>query len=54
MFRPSIGEIIVVILVIALLFGARRLPELGKSLGQAIRNFQRSFKGSDSDQTPRE
>ncbi|WP_291429303.1 twin-arginine translocase TatA/TatE family subunit [Deinococcus sp.] len=34
-------EIILIVVVIALLFGARKLPELGKGLGQGIREFKK-------------
>jgi sec-independent protein translocase protein TatA len=45
LFRPLH---LVVILVIALLvFGPKRLPELGKSLGSGIRSFKRAFGGRD-------
>lgn len=37
-------EIILIIAVIALLFGARKLPELGKGFGQGIREFKREVK----------
>ncbi|PTA66495.1 twin-arginine translocase TatA/TatE family subunit [Deinococcus arcticus] len=39
----SIGplEIILLIVIIALVFGARKLPELGKGLGQGIKEFKR-------------
>jgi sec-independent protein translocase protein TatA len=33
-------ELIIVFIIIMVLFGARRLPELGKGIGQAIRNFK--------------
>lgn len=36
------GEIMVVLLVLLLLFGARRLPELARSLGRAIEEFRRT------------
>ena len=49
MFRPSLGELLLIGLVVAVLFGAKRLPDLGKSLGTAIRNFQRSMKGEEED-----
>lgn len=45
--RPSIGEILVIALIVLLVFGARRLPDLAKTIGAAIRNFQRSLKGED-------
>jgi sec-independent protein translocase protein TatA len=45
MFGP-IGwtEIIVILIVALLLFGAKRLPEVGKSMGKAIREFKKSLK----------
>lgn len=41
---PGPLEIILIIAVIALLFGARKLPELGKGFGQGIREFKREVK----------
>lgn len=48
---PNIGlpELVVIFLVILLLFGAKRLPEVGRSLGQSIREFKKAFQGSDSE-----
>ncbi len=37
-------EILVVILVVVLLFGGKKIPELAKGLGQGIRNFKGSIK----------
>jgi sec-independent protein translocase protein TatA len=34
-------EIILIVVVIALIFGARKLPELGKGLGQGIKEFRK-------------
>ena len=36
-------EILLIFIVIALLFGGKKLPELGKGLGEGIRNFKRSI-----------
>ncbi len=36
-------EVLLIFLAIVLLFGASRLPQLGSSLGQAIKNFKRGF-----------
>jgi sec-independent protein translocase protein TatA len=44
-------DLIVVVLVIALLFGAKRLPELGKSLGEGIKEFKKSATGVVDDET---
>jgi sec-independent protein translocase protein TatA len=36
-------ELILIILIVVIIFGARRLPELGKSLGEGIKNFRKSI-----------
>ncbi len=38
--RFGIGELIVILLIILVVFGPKKLPELGKSLGNAIRQFR--------------
>jgi sec-independent protein translocase protein TatA len=43
-----------ILLVIALLvFGAKRIPEVGGSLGKGIRDFGRGIKGEDDDEAPK-
>jgi len=42
-------EIIIILVIALLLFGAKRLPEVGKSLGKAIREFKRAFSGLSED-----
>jgi sec-independent protein translocase protein TatA len=37
------GEIMIILVIVLLLFGARRLPEIGSSLGKGIREFKRSI-----------
>ena len=44
MGRIGITEIIFIILVIVLLFGPRKLPEIGSALGKAIREFKKASK----------
>jgi len=46
---PSLGfqELIVIFLIIVLLFGATRLPQIGKGLGEGIRNFKKGLKTDD-------
>jgi sec-independent protein translocase protein TatA len=46
----GIWEILGILLVIALLFGGKKLPELGKGLGEGIRNFKDSFKKEEKDE----
>lgn len=44
---PNIGpaELIVILLVALVVFGPRKLPELGKSLGHGLREFRKSTQG---------
>ena len=49
MFRSfGIMELLLVLLIIILVFGAARLPQIGEALGKAIRNFRKGFSGEDS------
>ncbi|GAB6065022.1 hypothetical protein JCM9492_01140 [Aquifex pyrophilus] len=41
----SMTELIIILAVILLLFGAGRLPEAGKALGEGIRNFRKALSG---------
>ena len=48
-------EIGVVGVIVVLLFGTKRLPELGSGLGKAISNFKRSYReGTELDVTPQQ
>lgn len=40
----GVPEVIIIVLVIIILFGAKRLPEIGNSLGKAIREFRKAGK----------
>ena len=53
---PNVGPLeIAVVLVIALvIFGPKRLPELGKSMGKGIREFKGSLSMEDKDELPAE
>lgn len=48
MFGVGTTELLIILLVIFLLFGARRLPELGRGLGEGMRSFRDAIKGSDA------
>jgi sec-independent protein translocase protein TatA len=49
---PNVGpwEIILVLIVALLLFGPKRLPEMGKSVGKSMREFKDSLSGKDDDE----
>ena len=49
MFKFGMGELIVILLIVLLLFGASRLPEIARSLAKAIREFQKAGKELKSD-----
>jgi sec-independent protein translocase protein TatA len=44
-------ELVLVFLIILVLFGASRLPQLGRGLGEGISNFKRGLKGGDGDRS---
>ena len=41
---PSFAELIIIFGVIFLLFGAKKLPELGGAIGESIKNFKKGLK----------
>jgi sec-independent protein translocase protein TatA len=43
-------HIAIILLVVVLLFGAKRLPELGRSLGEGMRGFKDSIQGTSEDE----
>ena len=47
MFRPGPEWLIILLVVLLLIFGARRLPEIGSSLGKGIRTFKSAVTGED-------
>jgi sec-independent protein translocase protein TatA len=49
-FGVSIWEIRILLLVLLLIFGAKRLPEMGRSLGKGMREFKDSISGKDDDE----
>lgn len=44
---PGHTEWLIILLIVVILFGAKRLPGLGASLGQSLRNFKKSISGDD-------
>ncbi|KPK30860.1 MAG: hypothetical protein AMK70_13425 [Nitrospira bacterium SG8_35_1] len=42
MFGLGATELIIILIIVVILFGASRLPEIGKGIGEAIKNFKKS------------
>ena len=38
------GELVVILIIVVLIFGVNKIPQLGKGLGEGIRNFKSSLK----------
>ena len=54
MFGLGITELLVIMVIVLLIFGVNRLPEIGSGLGKAIRGFKESLAGKDAiDVTPK-
>ncbi len=45
-------ELILILLIVVVLFGAKRLPELGKGVGEALKNFKKGIAKDEIDVTP--
>jgi sec-independent protein translocase protein TatA len=44
----GLPEILLILLIVIIIFGAGKLPQLGKGLGEGIRNFKESVKGDEA------
>ncbi len=50
MFGPiGLPEMLIILFIVILLFGANRLPEIGRGLGKGIKNFKQSVKDGATD-----
>ncbi len=47
-------EMIIILVILLLLFGAKRLPEMGRSLGRGMREFKDAVTGKDDEREPAE
>jgi sec-independent protein translocase protein TatA len=53
MFNLGFPEMLLIFVIIVLIFGTSRLPELGKGLGEGIRNFKKSMKDENTEDKKR-
>lgn len=44
---PGMGELIVILLIVLVVFGANKLPGIGDALGRSIKNFKKASTGED-------
>lgn len=44
---PGMGELIIIMVIVLLIFGAGKLPQIGDALGRSIKNFKRASNGDD-------
>jgi sec-independent protein translocase protein TatA len=50
---PGMGELLIILVIVLLVFGANKLPMLGEGIGKAIKNFKRGLNtDEDIDVTP--
>lgn len=49
----GITELLIILAIILIIFGAGKLPELGDGIGRSIKNFRRAVKHDEIDVTPR-
>ena len=42
MFGLGVTELIIILVIVVVLFGAKKLPEIGSGIGEAIKNFKKS------------
>jgi sec-independent protein translocase protein TatA len=47
MFGLGMGELVIILVVVLLLFGAKKVPQLGEGLGKAIKGFKQGIKEED-------
>jgi len=52
MMGLKMPELIVIGLIILFIFGAKKIPEMGKGLGEGIKNFKKSIRGGDDETKP--
>ena len=49
MFRLGVPELLIIGVIVLFLFGGKRLPEMGKGIGEGIKNFKKSMKHGDDE-----
>jgi len=50
MFGLGVPEMLLILVIIVLIFGTSRIPELGRGLGEGIRNFKKSIRNNEEEE----
>jgi sec-independent protein translocase protein TatA len=50
MFGLGVPEMLLILVIIVLIFGTSRIPELGRGLGEGIRNFKKSLRNEEEEE----
>ncbi|OGW23488.1 MAG: preprotein translocase [Nitrospinae bacterium RIFCSPLOWO2_12_FULL_47_7] len=54
MMGIGMGELVVILIIIMIIFGAGKLPEIGSAFGRSIKNFKTSMKEAEAEDAPAE
>jgi sec-independent protein translocase protein TatA len=55
MFGLGVGELLIILVIVIVIFGATRLPQIGQGLGEGIKNFRQALKAPpEIDVTPKD
>ncbi|HET7747067.1 MAG TPA: twin-arginine translocase TatA/TatE family subunit [Vicinamibacteria bacterium] len=52
MFGLGFQELVLILLIVILIFGSSKIPELGRGLGEGIKNFRKSMRGDEEERKP--
>ena len=50
MFGLGVWELVIILVVVFFIFGAKRIPEMGKAMGETIKGFKKSMASDNKDQ----
>jgi sec-independent protein translocase protein TatA len=54
MFGLGASELVIILVIVVIIFGAGRLPQLGRGLGEGISNFKRSLRAGEKEVTEKD